>query len=134
MNQMLVIDCSFLMSCIPPDEERIFDDISQCILYVPAIFYTECGSVLNTAINRTRIIEKNAEEYLNIIRSFTIEVDIFCSKHESMLIIHNIARQNRLTPYDACYFELAKRLNSPIATRDKALIKACQENSILIFE
>lgn len=133
VSKILVMDCSFLMSCLLPDEEENFAGISDYILYVPAIFYTECVSVLNSAVKRNRIKIEYAEQYFDILRAMTVTVDSFCSTPEGMGILYKIARENNLTPYDACYFELAARLNSPIATKDVALIKACTAKSLLIF-
>ena len=64
----LVVDCSFFMSSILPDEiqnkvEEIFYRISQreFIVYVPSIFYLECSNVLVSSLSRNRINQENFE-------------------------------------------------------------------------
>lgn len=133
MSQHLVIDCSYLMSCLLPDEDEAFERLDEYRLYVPSIFYIECSSVINNALKRKRIIESDANQYLEILRAIAIRVDNFSSTPESISVLNKIAREKKLTPYDACYFELATRLNATLATKDKELISACQNNNITLF-
>lgn len=48
--------------------------------------------------------------------------------------IVNIARNYKLTSYNAMYLLLAMHEGQAIATKDKALIKACLENGVAIFK
>jgi len=43
-----------------------------------------------------------------------------------------IAREHRLTPYDAAYLELALRLSAPLATLDKDLRRAAEQAGVIL--
>jgi predicted nucleic acid-binding protein len=43
-----------------------------------------------------------------------------------------LARNHRLTPYDAAYLELALRLSAPLATLDKDLRRAAERAGVLL--
>ncbi|MEL6736626.1 MAG: type II toxin-antitoxin system VapC family toxin, partial [Pseudomonadota bacterium] len=45
-----------------------------------------------------------------------------------------LAERHRLSVYDACYLELAKRKSLPLATLDKNLIRAAHEAGVQVFE
>ena len=127
----LVIDCSFIMSSILPDEA-----INRSIKYesykifAPSIFFLECNNVLLNAISRKRIIDNDYKEYLDVIRELPISIDKFSSSAESLYFISKLALSHNITSYDAAYLELAIRLNAKVATFDQKLIRACIENQI----
>ncbi|MCF6188594.1 MAG: type II toxin-antitoxin system VapC family toxin [Desulfobulbaceae bacterium] len=45
-----------------------------------------------------------------------------------------LARQRRMSTYDALYLDLAMRKGLPIATQDSGLIQAANECKIALFE
>ena len=51
-----------------------------------------------------------------------------------MYEIMNTARANNLTSYDATYLLTAMHERLPITTNDKALIKACHNNGVLLLK
>jgi len=51
-----------------------------------------------------------------------------CSKE-----ILSLARENRLSTYDASYLDLAMRLGLPISTKDRVLLKAAKKCQIPAF-
>ena len=76
----LVVDCSFIMSSVLPDEnqekiEEIYYQISQNIykVYVPAIFYLECSNVLLSSLRRNRIKEEQYLDHLNLLSLLPIK-------------------------------------------------------------
>jgi predicted nucleic acid-binding protein len=44
----------------------------------------------------------------------------------SVVELNELAASHHLTPYDAVYFELARRRKLPLATLDAALVKAAR--------
>ena len=44
-----------------------------------------------------------------------------------------LAEQHQISAYDATYLELAKRLNLPLATNDRALITAARVEGIALL-
>lgn len=133
----LVVDCSFFMSSILPDEiqnkvEEIFYRISQreFIVYVPSIFYLECSNVLVSSLSRNRINQENFEEYSNLLKLMPITVDKFSATSESIYSISRLANKYNLSSYDASYLDLAIRLEASIASLDKKLLDVCAKANI----
>lgn len=90
----LVIDCSFIMTSILPDElqlkvDEVYNQISNNIfnVYVPAVFYLECNNVLISSLKKQRINSSDYEEYLQILTQLPVTVDKFCSTSESLYSI-----------------------------------------------
>jgi len=137
----LVVDCSFIMSSILPDEnqakiENIYKQIDGGIykVYVPSIFYLECHNVLLCALKRKRINKNNYNDYLEILSSLPISVDNSSSTTDSFYTIGNISNKYNLTSYDASYVDLAIRMSATIATFDKKLANACEQANVGIIE
>lgn len=134
----LVVDCSFFMSSILPDEtqnkvEEIFYRISQreFIVYVPSIFYLKCSNVLVSSLSRNRITKESFEEYSNLLKLMPITVDKFSATTESIYSISRLANKYNLSSYDASYLDLAIRLEASIASLDKKLLDACTKANII---
>ena len=128
----IVIDCSFIMSSILPDElqlkiDDVYNQISNKVynVYVPSIFYLECNNVLISSLQKQRINNSDYEEYLQLLNQLPITVDKFCSTAESLHSIGRIATTYNLTSYNSSYLDLALRLEAKIATLDKELLSSC---------
>ena len=133
----LVVDCSFFMSSILPDEtqeriDSIFGQIAQneFTVYAPSIFYLECTNVLVSSLNRQRINQENFEEYTNLLKLMPITIDQFASTPESIYSIGKLAKKYNLSSYDASYLDLAIRLEAHVASLDKKLNAACIQASV----
>lgn len=130
----LVVDCSFIMSSVLPDEtqvvvDRIYQQISDKIynVFVPGIFYLECNNVLISSLKKNRISKADYDEYLQLLSALPVEIDKFCSTNESLYSISKLAIIHNLTSYDAAYLELAIRTNAKVATLDRNLEMACKK-------
>lgn len=133
----LVVDCSFFMSSILPDEtqdkiEDVFHGISQkkFTVYVPSIFYLECSNVLVSSLSRNRINQESFEEYSNLLKLMPITVDKFSATSESIYSIARLANKYNLSSYDASYLDLAIRLEASVASLDKKLLDVCAKANI----
>ena len=49
------------------------------------------------------------------------------------LVTMSLSRKYNLAYYDVIYLELAKRLSSPLATSDKALVRAAKTEGIRLL-
>lgn len=133
----LVIDCSFIMSSILPDEkqgeiDKVFKGIfnGEYKVVVPAVFYLECNNVLISSLKKQRINLNDYKDYLQILSDFPFHTDKFCFTVESLQIIGKLATKYNLTTYDAAYLELSKRLEAKMATLDQHLARSCKEAGI----
>lgn len=125
-----VVDCSFFISSLLPDEKNYAFDYSTYSIHVPAIFFLECLNVLNTALKRQRITKTQYEECIAAFKDLPFSVDHFSSTQEALSSISKLSEEHSLTSYDASYLELALRLKVPLGTYDNKLIEACSAERV----
>ena len=120
-----VLDCSVTMSWVFPDEaseatDRLRESMIEGRAFVPALWPVEVGNVLLTATRRGRI---SAGEWPRIragLDALPIEIDPVSTSRTWGAALE-LAREHRLSGYDAAYLELAVRMQLPLATLDRAL-------------
>lgn len=128
-----VIDCSFFISSLLPDEKNSNFDFIAFSIHVPSIFFLECLNVLATALKRERIAKNQYEECMASFKDLPFKVDHFSSTQESVYAISQLSQKYNLTSYDASYLELASRLKAPLGTLDKKLVEACKIEKIKLL-
>lgn len=128
-----VIDCSFFIAALLPDEKNHDFDFSAFSVHVPSIFFLECLNVLTTALKKQRITKDQYEECIVSFKDLPFTVDHFSSTQEALLTLSEIAKENNLTSYDASYLELALRLKAPLGTFDSKILAVCREEKIRIL-
>jgi predicted nucleic acid-binding protein len=133
MMQVCVVDCSFFISCLLPDESNKDFDFSAFSVYVPSVFFLECLNVLETALKKQRITKNQYEECIKSFKDLPFYVDYFSSVQGSLYVISLLSQKYNLTSYDASYLELASRLKSPLGTLDKKIIEACKIEKIRLL-
>ena len=120
-----VLDCSVTMSWVFPDEaseatDQLRESLIEGRAFVPALWPVEVGNVLLTATRRGRI---SAGEWLRIrtnLEALPVEIDPVSTSRAWGATLE-LAREHRLSGYDATYLELAMRTQLPLATLDRAL-------------
>lgn len=130
MSQYLVIDTSFIISSIMPDEKNTDLSLINYNVYVPAIFYLECTNVLTVALKKRRISMSDFEEYQQVISNLPFIVDTFSAMPECVHSLSRLSQQFDLTSYDSSYLELALRLGAKLGSYDQKLLAACNANQI----
>lgn len=98
---------------------------------VPDLWHYEIGSVLIAAKRARRITARRLDEavdVLNKLRPFTINT------RQTVPEVVEQAATFYLQGYDAVYFELAKRLNVPIATSDGGMRTACRAHGVKLWK
>ena len=98
---------------------------------VPDLWHYEIGSVLIAAKRGRRITARRLDEaidVLNQLRPFTINTRQTASE------VVEQAAAFYLQGYDAVYFDLAKRLNVPIATGDGGMRTACRVHGVKLWK
>ena len=131
-----VIDASVILAWHNPEEENSYaDDILGClekeIAITPQLCCLEINNVMRVFERRGSISGLDAERALASINDLPIRRDSAPISFEIPLVL-NLARKYDLTIYDACYLELAIRLNLPIATLDSKLITAAKQAGVPI--
>ena len=126
-----VVDTSVVMAwCFEDEAGNYPDSILECLeeseALVPAIWPLEVGNVLLVAERKGRLGKADVIRFLELITSLPLLVEQ--EPPERMFTeIMALARDLRLSRYDASYLDLAMRSGLPLATQDKALVKAARK-------
>jgi predicted nucleic acid-binding protein len=128
-----VLDASTTASWAFEDEDHPYADeallqIHQDQAFVPALWWFEVRNILIINERRKRSTALNTAAHLQDLSEMAIIQDITPDEVE----ILRLARQHRLTVYDAAYLELAIRNNIPLATLDIELIRAANAEGVPI--
>ncbi len=128
---MFVVDASVVSNWCLPDESHPHADAAKLRIaeedaITPAIFRFELRNVLLMAERRGRIADAQTVALLLFVGKLQIKED----REPNDTVLLGLARQHRLTVYDAAYLELAKREGLALATLDKALMGAAKAERV----
>ena len=133
-----VIDSSVTLGFILRDEQsafaiRVFDALENVAeIYVPSLWWIETANGLLMAERRKRISQNETFEALQTIQKLSVQTDMDGAS-QAVLETVALARQYRLTVYDAAYLELTLRMKATLATADRALINAAKEAGVSVL-
>ncbi|MBX9841725.1 MAG: type II toxin-antitoxin system VapC family toxin [Xanthobacteraceae bacterium] len=121
----LVLDCSATLSWFMPDEggpgaAELRERVTNEGAVVPVLWPIEVGNVFLFAMRGRRIDPAQRAAALEALGQLPIEIDTG-TLNEIWTATLALADELRLTLYDACYLELARRRALPLATLDKEL-------------
>jgi predicted nucleic acid-binding protein len=105
--------------------DRILERVANDAAAVPAIWHVEVANVLALAERRRRITQARSAQFITLIEGLEIIVDEETPSRAFTRIL-DLAREQRLTGYDASYLELAMRLGVPLASKDRDLCDAAE--------
>jgi predicted nucleic acid-binding protein len=88
--------------------------------------------VLALSERRRRITPAGSTEFIAMIETLTIVVDDETPSHAFGRVL-DLAREERLTVYDAAYLELAMRLGIPLASKDDDLCDAAERLGVRVL-
>ena len=99
---------------------------------VPDLWFLEVANGLVTAERRGRIEPAASAAFLAMLEDLPIVADRAGGRalHATM----SLAREHRLTAYDAAYLDLAMRLGLPLATDDRSLGAAARRVGIVVLK
>ena len=131
---MIVVDCSYALALVLPDEVRpgSMRSVLAMPLAAPMIWPLEVANVLRNSLRRGRLGEAGADEICQ--RLADLQVDVIASGPTSPRRHLDAAATHDLTPYDATYLVLAQQVSGPLATRDAHLARAARKAGITVFE
>jgi predicted nucleic acid-binding protein len=126
-----VVDASVAGSWLLPDENHpeainALDRLKDDEAFVPVLLWFEIRNLLLTSERRRRITPAQTAAALNVLQGLPLHVD---DKAESDTTLQ-LARDHRLTVYDAAYLELAVRRRVPLLTFDEQLAAAAKRLAI----
>ena len=138
MSVRFVVDNSVVMSwCFEDEGDSYTENVLECLefgeAFVPAIWPLEVGNVLLIAEREKRLSQAAVARFLELLSGLPIAVEQE-SPERMLKEIVSLARELRLSTYDASYLDLAMRLDLPISTLDTSLLKAAKKCKVPVFE
>jgi predicted nucleic acid-binding protein len=126
-----VLDNSVVMSWCFENEhgdygEAVLDSLGDGEAVVPAIWPLEVGNVLLVAERKGRLAKADSSHFLALLAELSIFIEQE-SPERMFGEITALARDQRLSTYDASYLDLAMRLGLPIASQDISLLRAARK-------
>ena len=133
----LVIDASSVLSwCFEdeggPEADALIERVAAEGTAVPAVWPLEVANGLVMGERRARIKPAESVAFVAMLEGLPIVVDRATGAralHETM----SLAREHRLSAYDAAYLELAMRLGLPLATGDRSLGAAAERTGVVLL-
>lgn len=131
MSVAFVIDASFAIASILPDEEsaavdRAMSRLSSERALTTDLFWHELRNALLIAERKKRLEPSGAETELAAFRA--LPIDTVPSAADAHVLA--LAKAHGLTAYDAAYLQLALSRGSPLATLDEALATAARDAGV----
>ena len=133
----LIVDVSVALpwniaSQATPLTESAAIEVHQFGGTVPFHFHLEMCNALLMLERRGRLDAPQANKALENLTLLGLEVDDWPVRELNGTML-TLARQYRLTVYDAAYLELALRTGLALATRDAALAAAAKKAGAILF-
>jgi predicted nucleic acid-binding protein len=99
---------------------------------VPALWLYEVANVTELGVRKGRITEDKAHDFLDSLGDLPIEVEN-PSRLRMFDAVRALAKQFKLTAYDASYLELAIRHQLPLAALDNPLGRAAKAAGVVLL-
>jgi predicted nucleic acid-binding protein len=109
-----------------PIAEAALDLIQTSGAVAPSIWWFEVRNAFVVAERRKRISKAVTRKVVGALEMLPITVDRAAVGDTLM----RLARAHGLSVYDAAYLELAMRISAPLASLDRALIKAARTEDV----
>lgn len=132
-----IVDASVVFAWQFPDEESALSEMVADRLLdegaiVPVHWVAEIANGFAMAVRRGRMSAEYRSGALDRLKNMSIEVDKDSAKRlwtDTQLLCD----KHKLTAYDASYLEMALRLRLPLASLDKALVRAAHAEGVSII-
>lgn len=129
-----VIDASFFASLFLPDEASgkataQVENLKAGEAQAPALLQIEVSNILIMAHRRRRITGVERNQISDAFDQFPIIFHPAHTAHQRAIVLA-LADKHKLSAYDATYLELALRLDMPLLTLDKNLLKAAKDEGL----
>lgn len=134
----IVLDSSIALAwCFSDESSPLADEVLRSLnrrdAFVPAVWPLEIANIVAIGERRGRLTLAESAQFLSLLETLPIHAD----QVDKAVIFDKVlplARSNSITAYDASYPELAKRMNTPLATLDKLLITAASRENIVLYQ
>lgn len=130
----LVLDASVAVTWLfaaerNPASQAVLDMVVTDGALVPSLWRLEIANVLLNAVRKGRSTQAHADQSILELSKLPLTIDdqTDLQAWDATLAL---AIAYRLTTYDAAYLELAVRTIRPLATRDRALVRAALNEGV----
>jgi predicted nucleic acid-binding protein len=132
-----VVDASVALSWGFADEGNAYADavllaLERETMLIPALFVWEVANALVMGERRKRLRQAEIQRFVDLLEELSMVQDVQ-PRSVMMSAALAIAREHRLSAYDAAYLELAIRASAPLATLDKALRAAARKAGVTVY-
>lgn len=141
MKRGFVADASAAAAWCFRDEQSVVADsmlraARAATLYVPEIWTVELANILAQGVKRKRVTVGHCNDFLAMLATLKVQVDRppqsrKPARHAELLF--ELAREHKLTSYDACYLDVAMRRGLPLLTLDRELGAAAASVGVAVF-
>lgn len=134
---MAVIDASIVIAALSPDEAlaSAMDVIEPFLLgggHAPALWPFEIANPLYWKVRKGSISRESADSVLRTAFLLPLALDQRSPSHIERDVVP-LCWKHELTTYDAAYLELSLRLGLPLASIDKALVRAARAEGVTVL-
>ena len=138
VKDRFVLDGSVTLAWLFHDEQDVYADaivtrLPNVEMLVPRLWHLEVANVLVVSERRERCTQADARKWFGFLSGLPITVDS-ATERQAWSDTVALARQHRLTVYDAAYLELSIRKQLPIATLDRQLKSAALAIGVAWFQ
>jgi predicted nucleic acid-binding protein len=133
-----VLDASIALAWALPDETSLQADrflsrvLAEDVLWVPSLWWYEVANALILAERRKRLTEADGIQLKELYGMLPIKTDTIIGS-DTIERLSTLARQYKLSAYDASYLELALRKGLGLATLDRNLRSVAEKAGVRIF-
>ena len=113
--------------------EQVLMQLQTTSATVPSLWSLEGANVIAKCQLMGKITQAQASTFVALLNDLGIEVDRDTATHALHATL-DLARQYRLSSYDAAYLELALRLGVPLATLDADLAAAARSAGVPLLD
>lgn len=132
-----ILDISVTISWCFSDEanpyaDAVLDSLSEQAALAPAIWPLEVSNGLLVAERRGRIHPQDSKRFLKLLSVLPISIENLTVQRIFSAVI-KLAREQKLSSYDAAYLDLALQNNLEIATLDQAVREAAAQKGVGLY-
>lgn len=130
---MIVVDCSYTMAMVMPDERRphSLGLVEESRLVAPQIWIYEVANALCVAVRRARLAAEHAAVLSRRLEDYGVNVD---SADATVHQRYIAAQTHELTAYDAAYLDLALHRRYGLATLDTRMARLARRLGLVVHE
>lgn len=131
---MFVIDASAILAwCFedewPRDRDKLMDRLLEGGMIAPSHWPLEVANSLWESERRRRISAADATDFIETVDDLGVRIDVETPRR-AWGDIYQLARDDKLTTYDAAYLELALRMDGTLVSKDTDLVRAAKKRGV----